>query len=170
MSVPPLDTIKSCQPNPLNQNCDFRGTRLHCFLPPQRRLAYVLFIRFPAHLSVHQSIPSGWTERATHLTSGQLSKQASPFTLTPRGRKTIDNSLPRVNLCTFGIDPEHWWHTGLSLEPGWIHNTENAREGMGGGIYFLKGEAIKKIKEKKMLCHIKIKNPSYYLKVGQGCN
>lgn len=47
MSVPPLDTIKSCQPNPLNQNCDFRGTRLHCFLPPQRRLAYLLFNRFP---------------------------------------------------------------------------------------------------------------------------
>lgn len=110
-----------------------------------------IVLNIPSCLSVHRSIPSGWTERATHLTSGQLSKQASPFTLTPQGRKTIDNSLPRVNLCTFGIDPEHWRHTGLSLEPDEYIILRIPRTGGWGGVvgdlFFWKLKTFKKTKK-----------------------
>lgn len=67
--------------------------------------------------SIHQCVPSDRTVKATHLTSGQLSKQDTPFTLTPGGgRRLTIHSMPWVNLFTFGIDPEHCWHTGLLLE------------------------------------------------------
>lgn len=96
-------------------NSNFRVARLHCFPPQQCHVpSSCLSVCLPVHLVLqvclsvclsslpltHSLTPSpltGWMVKATHLISGQLSKQDTPFTLTPQGRKVIDNSLSAVS-------------------------------------------------------------------------
>lgn len=116
--------------------------RLDClfFLPQQCHDPSCRSVCLPVHL-VHQSILSSQTEKATHLTLGQLSKQDTLFTLTPEGgRRLTIHSVPWVNLFTSGIDPEHCWHTGLSLE--W-NEYVILRTAWGGGA--LKAENMLKL-------------------------
>lgn len=107
---------------------------LDCFPPQQRHVPSCPSVCLPVHLvwsvgtsvqSVSSSLP-GWTAKATHLTSGQLSKQDTPFTLTPRGREAIDNSLRAASQFV------HFWNWPWTHQPltgvEWIRNT-----GDGGG-------------------------------------
>lgn len=101
-------------------------TGLHCFL-------FVFQFICCFCLSVSSSL-RGWTARATHLTSGQLSKQDTPFTLTPRGREAIDNSLSAVSQFV------HFWnwpwtlltHRPLTGEEGISDAEDGGGRGCGG--------------------------------------
>lgn len=109
-----LPTTVNCR-SLFQSNSNFRQTRLHCFPPQQCHVPSCLSVLSASSfgssvcLSIRQSIPTGWAVKATPLISGQLSKQDTPFTLTPRGRKAIDNSLSAVSQFV------HFWNWPQTL-------------------------------------------------------
>lgn len=100
----------------LQSNSNFRVTRLHCFGPRRRRslslsLGYLFVCQFIWWLSVCLTLDVG-------LSLGGRTGEGHPPHLPtvvqtrhfiqsdPVAGETIDNSLPKVNLFTFRIDPE----------------------------------------------------------------
>lgn len=124
-----LDTVWAANSGSLFQsNSNFRVARFHCFPPQQCHISCCLCVCLPVHLvgfppaSPSLCIPAGRTARATHLTSGQLSKQDAPFTPDPSG----ENDNWQFTSTSQFVHFRSWPWALLSRWPltaeDWIHN------------------------------------------------